>query len=549
MRRTFRLAIFIIPVAQILCVGCWLQTGVPSPTPLPVPQLDVAYGAGYAVAPGATIVVGGVEYADSAPVSEEALVGVVKNGHAYLYHPAMGDAELSEYNSRRAVGFFLAYQMMDANARARVADKLEDRSLEPGEQVELATGVSVEGVGYRLYRFTNARHRWVGIICDWYMRLLPPSGGVFCPDIADAFSGIVDSVFEESESCECAVTEWDVKTYCSMIRAAPLLQSPSLAGALMEEAALANSRGPEPFLQANVVDWVQVNYECLEAVLGVCPDCEELPIDALFSRAVESALVRVLTENDDAAREEFSQIMAEGFTRELAHCACEVTTAETCAVATEALAILATLDWVIDDAVVETVYAASVDAFASIEGIDDCPDDPDKQTPGICGCGVPDSEHRQWFCDWDGDGAGDPYTYYYGCFHSSLFVDVAGDECPFDPNKTQPGQCGCGREDSPYCGDPPPPGTPSIVSPPYRATDVSLDADLDWSDAAGALSYDVYFGTTDSPPFLGNTTSSEWALEPLDSQTVYYWYVVAKNDVGPTEGMTSWFRTGDAPAP
>lgn len=65
-------------------------------------------------------------------------------------------------------------------------------------------------------------------------------------------------------------------------------------------------------------------------------------------------------------------------------------------------------------------------------GGDQCPDDPDKTQPGECGCGVPDT-------DSDGDGIPD-------CI----------DGCPNDPDKTQPGVCGCDSPDTDSDGD----GTP-----------------------------------------------------------------------------------------
>jgi len=61
--------------------------------------------------------------------------------------------------------------------------------------------------------------------------------------------------------------------------------------------------------------------------------------------------------------------------------------------------------------------------------IDECPFDPDKMAPGQCGCGVPDT-------DSDGDGTAD-------CI----------DDCPDDANKVSPGQCGCGEPDTDSDGD------------------------------------------------------------------------------------------------
>ena len=54
---------------------------------------------------------------------------------------------------------------------------------------------------------------------------------------------------------------------------------------------------------------------------------------------------------------------------------------------------------------------------------DNCPDDPEKFDPGVCGCGVPD-------IDSDNDGILD-----------------CDDNCPDNPDKTSPGICGCGTLD------------------------------------------------------------------------------------------------------
>ncbi|MBI3757895.1 MAG: thrombospondin type 3 repeat-containing protein [Deltaproteobacteria bacterium] len=61
--------------------------------------------------------------------------------------------------------------------------------------------------------------------------------------------------------------------------------------------------------------------------------------------------------------------------------------------------------------------------------VDQCPNDPNKIEPGLCGCGVPD-------VDSDGDGV-------LNCL----------DGCPADPKKTTAGICGCGVPDTDTDGD------------------------------------------------------------------------------------------------
>lgn len=68
------------------------------------------------------------------------------------------------------------------------------------------------------------------------------------------------------------------------------------------------------------------------------------------------------------------------------------------------------------------------DVIVTVE-VDGCPDDPDKMEPGVCGCGASD-------VDSDGDGTPD-------CF----------DDCPDDPDKLEPGVCGCGVSDVDSDGD------------------------------------------------------------------------------------------------
>ena len=116
------------------------------------------------------------------------------------------------------------------------------------------------------------------------------------------------------------------------------------------------------------------------------------------------------------------------------------------------------------------------------DGVDDCvdgcPEDPNKTEPGDCGCGAED-------LDSDKDGVAD-----------------CNDECPTDPNKTDPGDCGCGNEDTDTDGDGTAdcvdncPDDPDKTEPGFCGCgtvdtnvngDVDCDGDYDIDDAIAAM--------------------------------------------------------------
>ena len=93
-------------------------------------------------------------------------------------------------------------------------------------------------------------------------------------------------------------------------------------------------------------------------------------------------------------------------------------------------------------------------------------------------------------------------------------------------------------------------GTPSIAN---GAVNVSTCAPmLTWSAPAnsgcnGATSYDVYFGTSATPPLLTNTTATSYAIvSNLNPSTTYYWKIIPKNTNGDAVGCTTWSFTTNA---
>jgi hypothetical protein len=87
------------------------------------------------------------------------------------------------------------------------------------------------------------------------------------------------------------------------------------------------------------------------------------------------------------------------------------------------------------------------------------------------------------------------------------------------------------------------PSKPSVPSPAGGATGVSLDADLNWADAAEATSYDVHFGASHPPPLVGTVAVSQHNLPTLVADTIYWWQIVAKNARCQTAGPLWRFKT------
>jgi uncharacterized protein YgiM (DUF1202 family) len=98
-----------------------------------------------------------------------------------------------------------------------------------------------------------------------------------------------------------------------------------------------------------------------------------------------------------------------------------------------------------------------------------------------------------------------------------------------------------------------PPNTPSSPSPSNHATGVSIAADLSWNggdpDAGDTVTYDVYFGTSATPPLVSNDQlATTYDLGTLSYSTTYYWKIVATDNHGSSTEGTIWdFTTQSAP--
>lgn len=106
------------------------------------------------------------------------------------------------------------------------------------------------------------------------------------------------------------------------------------------------------------------------------------------------------------------------------------------------------------------------------------------------------------------------------------------------------------RIDCPSAGSPP----SCIAAPTSPANGANAGCPnssqtLSWPSAATATGYDVYFGTSTTPPFVATTASTSYNTASLPAGT-YYWQIRPLNGSGTASGCTVWsFTKSDVTAP
>ncbi len=93
-----------------------------------------------------------------------------------------------------------------------------------------------------------------------------------------------------------------------------------------------------------------------------------------------------------------------------------------------------------------------------------------------------------------------------------------------------------------------PPVRAHTPSPRDGSTDVDVSLTLTWTSEYKADSHDIYFGTTNPPPFVTSQQAGEFDPGSLESGITYYWRIDEKSAGGTTTGPVWTFQTRSTPA-
>ncbi|MEP0846242.1 MAG: hypothetical protein HRF50_05400 [Phycisphaerae bacterium] len=395
--RPRRLAGFVFaPGLALLAVlvGCTPQAG---PTGLANelmnPPAEVTLVASDLAGPGGALLFEGERHVDALTVPYNTLVGVYKDGQVYLYHPALGDEPVSEYNSRRAAGYFLVGQL-DASGKGNM---LAQTRMGATGSVRLRTGVDFSRQDWGNGRVANLGSRWVAVdtgranalgaqpyVIQPYSVPVPTgyvSGILQFSELllADSPLGKLDEQLADAPSRDVKLLSTKVESFGSVVRALPLMLADDWLGLLgsdfwasVGEAWVAN---PELFGRVDALDAAHIVLGAVRvgAKVVIPLDCMEAVIVDFFGGAfVESPILGGLAEDPEALRHLYTETFM-GLLDSLAGCGLELLAAPTLAGEPAALAANQALDiygsgkWVLDNAVLGTWSVVKYRAYDRIE--------------------------------------------------------------------------------------------------------------------------------------------------------------------------------------
>ena len=265
--------------------------------------------------PGGALLYHGREFAGDVEVPADTLVGVLRGDQAFLYHPALGDVELTEETSRLA----LAYFALDLGTNGEPAPQKSvirlSKSVTVGETIKVGnSGITIritskDDSGVVEFSAYNPTKRWVAIktsepgsprfaparnnrtetnLLRWLWRQGLP---YCCPDPAGGQPIPIYSVVTSRHRIKARVGT-EVEVFGAWWRTLGALPGWKVETALGKDQMLC--------LRLNVIDMAYVLLEQMRILfgIGVVHECGDLIVDALFGTS-QAIVLTMLTDDTE----------------------------------------------------------------------------------------------------------------------------------------------------------------------------------------------------------------------------------------------------------
>ena len=321
---------------------------------------------------GAMIVSAGQVHEGSAPTAEAGLMGVKVNGHVYLYHPDLGDVQLSEETSDLAVQYAIYGGAPESPAATlQVASATEPkpgnryRKTKTGMRVRISTASPSDH-----YTFENTTVLWHTVVSR-----AEAQPTFFAPkSILGMDWENFEFYLERREEREVQVDGRDVELYRDLLRgsfsAATLVATPLSIGRY--RAAVAAGADPQVFVKMVPIVITEEIAKVVDQLLGLLPldQCLDIIVDPLLEVA-ESHLIAMFT-NENHRIVSFSDALIQSFPANATLCAARVIAASASGGASElfieAVEKVMLLKWAANEVLVG-YDSIAYDAYATVPGL------------------------------------------------------------------------------------------------------------------------------------------------------------------------------------
>ena len=320
--------------------------------------------------------------------TDKSLVGIVRKGVGFLYHPSLGSRKLSDMTSRFAVGAFIAGES-SSGARA-ISKSARHKSTvtsikgstegttpvvitpNPDSHVwnYLPTGVTVQWKSAdSLATFRNEARRWACIMPEKYF--LVPRESYIPTNIFKIAEIIATGSYPGTN--ERTVQPDRVKSiYGSIARLLPLfIYGQTIPDQFLRGVKEAWEHDKSLYVQLNAVDFYTFSLSALQQIIGLIPvECAE-KLCTFMMDTFNMFFTAILTGGDPAPTLDAVKDFLYNFFQDIAFCAIEAGFPPTEVIFT-LVDVLSGLDWLFEDVILHGLESYfTLEAYTEVEFKDD----------------------------------------------------------------------------------------------------------------------------------------------------------------------------------